>query len=614
MTLLGRKIPFRTPERLRSILRSWAIGVGAVLLLGAMTVAGILASIDLGKVRDQVVASFQAETGATLTISSAKQLYWPRPRVILNGVSLTLPDGRVKIVAPRAVVQFDVLDLLDGRIDSPNVALESPEIRVAAGNLGRFYSSPRALAGLADAVSGSFSKVKSLSAVRLVVQKGRLIFDGGIAEKEDFLVDPFEARLKFHARRGRVEIFARRASEIRPVEVTLSLPTRDHLANGQPAPAFMHMSGFGSRAVFEGQISRTPDFELRGTVEASIQDALERALGIGSSGPRGRDETITTLSANVTLDPRGGGFDALRIRRGAGALSGIAALRENEGRWSISATLAGDLVDGTATHAALERLKDNEGSWSHRALDVNPAPALDLDLRLSTKQFKLGRLTFENAALSVLTRPGRAEFSIGDARFGAGSVKARLALTERSQMQEMRLQISGEAIDAATFLDRTLGLSRIGGVGNFVFHAESRGKSITELVGSLEGTGSITIRNGELNGIDLSRLMARSGEGRSEIALIAAMGGRSPFQQLSLNLAIRAGRIEPVGSQLDHERVGGSLEGFVDLGKQHHQLTGILKRRRDQPGLPNEFFAFRIDGPLLAPVMKPDAALLLNRT
>lgn len=614
MSLLDRKVTFRLNPRTATLLRRGLIGLATFIVLGLAAVIGVLASLDLGKIRDHVVASLQAETGAVLTVTSAKQFYWPRPRVVLNGVSLALPDGSASLLAARAVIQFDVLDLLDSRIDAPNITLESPEIRVASGQLGRFYNSPRAVVGIADAISGTFSKVKSLSSIRLVVQKGRLIFEGGLAPNGDFLVDPLEARLKFHARRGRVELFARRASEIRPVELTLSLPTRQRLANGQPAAAFMHVSGFGSRATFDGQISRAPDFEMRGGIEASIQDALERALGLDSSTPRGREEAVTTVSATMTLGPRGGGLEALRIRRGAGALSGIAALRENEGRWSASATLAGDLVDGTATHAAMERLKTDDGGWSGKALDVNPAPAVDLDLRLSTKQFRLGRLTFENAALSVLTRPGRTEFSIADARFGTGSVKARIALTERGGAQEMRLQMSGETIDTAAFLDRALGLNRIGGIGSFAFHAESRGTSITEMVAGLAGTGSITIRNGEFSGIDLNRLMARSGPGRGEVALLGALGGRSPFQQLLVNVAIRSGRIEPVGSQLDHERVGGSLEGFIDLAQQQHQLTGVLRRRRDQPGLPSEFFAFRIDGPLFAPVLRPDAALLLNRS
>ena len=420
--------------------------------------------------------------------------------------------------------------------------------------------------------------------------------------------------MKYAARSGRIDVFARRISDVRPVEVTLSLPTRSRLATRERAPATIHMAGFGSRLSFEGTLSRNPDLALSGKLDANVQDALERALGLVPDDRRVGQGVEMSVSATVTLDPRGGGLEGLTIKRGPGQLSGIAAFREDRGRWSISSTLAGDLVDGTAAHNALQRVRAVDGQWSPRALDVNPMPGLDLDIRLSTRVFKLGPISLENAALSIFTRAGRAEFAIADSQFGPGNFKARVAVTEAPHGQDMRLTIAGDKLDSEAFLDRVLGLGRLRGPAHLVVQAESRGRSVRDLISNLVGNGSLNVTQGEIAGIDLNRLMTRSVDQRSEVALIGSLGGRSPFQDLAVSFAFRNGRIEPTGSRFLTPSIEGSLDGFVDLLAQENRLSGFLRRREPLLGQPSEFFAFRIIGPIFQPNVKPDPALLLRRS
>ncbi len=417
-----------------------------------------------------------------------------------------------------------------------------------------------------------------------------------------------EARLRYRASSGRIDVSARRDSSLRPVEMSASLPTLRALQGGSAQSASLRLSGFGSRANFSGTITRKPELTLQGAVEASIQDDFERLLGITLSRA-GADDEPTRISGTLTLDPRGGGLEALSIRRADGALTGIAAIRENAGRWNISATLAGDLVDGTAASASLQRLRLADGGWSRRELEVNPVPALDLDIRLSTRAFRLGKVALENAALSVLTRRDRAELAINDARYAGGTVKARLSMVRRERgAQDVRLQLTADKVEMETFFEQAFGAARLRGPLNLVLQAESTGDSIAEIAANLAGTGSLDLKGGQVLGIDANRLMGRPVEGRPEAALVASLGGRTPFDHVAVNFAIRQGRVEPVGSSLQAPRMIGQLEGMMDLAAQRHDLSVVLRRREDQPPLPSEFFAFRIEGPLLAPQFRPDQA------
>lgn len=296
-------------------------------------------------------------------------------------------------------------------------------------------------------------------------------------------------------------------------------------------------------------------------------------------------------------------------------LAGIAALREINGRWGVSATLAGDLVDGSAAHAAFQALRNTNGDWSSRPLSINPLPGLDLDIRLSTREFKLGNLILGNVALSILTRAGRAELAIVDSRFGEGTVKARVSLAEAQDgAKEIRLLASGERTDVGKLLEKAFGFNRLTGDGNIVVQAEGRGASVGAIIASLAGSGALEMRSGEVAGIDLARLLLRSTEGRPDTALILSLAGKTPFESMRANFAIKDGRIEPVGSTFVSARVTAMLEGAIDLGAQRHQLVIVLKRRIDEPGQPGEFYAFRLEGPLFSPSLKPDLKLLLNRS
>jgi uncharacterized protein involved in outer membrane biogenesis len=223
-------------------------------------------------------------------------------------------------------------------------------------------------------------------------------------------------------------------------------------------------------------------------------------------------------------------------------------------------------------------------------------------------------VALENAALSVFTRRGRAEFAIADSRYAGGTLKARVTVMERPDGQDLRFQISGDRIESETLFEQAFDLNRLRGISNFVLQGDSSGRTIAELAANLNGSGGVEIRSGQIMGIDANRLMARMAESRPEAALLASLGGRTPFETLSTHVTIRNGRIEPVGSNLSAQRMIGLLEGAIDLSAQRHDLSIVLRRREDQPPLPNDFFAFRIEGALFAPQLRPDLSLLARRS
>lgn len=601
--------------RLRTVLRRGAIALAAVLLVALSAVVGLVASRDYAAIERQVIARIEQEANARLSFQSRRQILWPKPKIVFEQLVFSRAGDDFVIRSPQAVLNFDLTDLIDGTIDGPAITLVKPEIEITGPPLGTHLKSPRAITGMLDRISGLFDDPAGFTRLRLSLQQAKIIFRNATPAGTALELAEVDGRLRYSASRGRLELSARQESALRPLELLASLPTRQSLGKSKPQPASVHLSGYESRLIFGGTAQREPDLALVGRLEISMGEAFERA--VLATPPEKREQKLdaTSIAAAMTLDPRGIGLESLKINRGAKQLAGIAAIREINGRWGVSATLAGDLVDGTAAHAAFQGMRTADGAWANKPLAINPLPAIDLDIRLSTREFKLGNFLLSNVALSILTRHGRAELAIVDSRFGDGMIKARVALSDAQDgSQELRLQASADKVDAGRFMEKALSFNRLTGDGNMVIQAEGRGGTLAAMIANLAGTGAMEIRHGDIIGIDLARLLARSTDPRPETALIFALAGKTAFDVLSANFSIRNGRIEPVGSTFASARVAAMLEGGIDLPAQRHQMAIVLKRRIEEAGQPGEFYAFRLDGPLFAPSLKPDLKLLLNRS
>jgi len=599
----------------RSWLRRGAVACVAIVLVGLSATAGLIASRDYVALEADALERFQSETGTRIRYASRKQSLWPKPRIEFTDIEITRPGEDIAIKAPSGRMSIEVMDLIDGRLDGPALSLQAPEIVLNGFKPKAFLRSPVAMADALDRFSGAFGKSPRFDRMRIAIRQAKVILRESGANKAETLIAPVDFNLTYSGRRERIEMVARHASTTHPVEFSMSLPTQRMLTKGRNLPAAIHISGHESRLTFTGTASRDADFALVGKLDTSIGERLERQFITFSQDNEQRQLSATAISASMTLDRRGIALEALKLERASKELAGIASLRDINGRWSISATLAGDLIDGTGAQAAFQSLKNPDNSWSKKPLVLNPLPNIDLDFRLSTKNFKLGNVNLSNVALSVLTRQGRSEFAVIDSRFGQGFIKARVNVAELGDgQQEVRFQASSDKVDTGKFLDRALGFNRLVGEGNLVIHAEGRGNNVASLISSLSGTAAMEVQSGELVGIDLVRLMARANEPRPELAVVYALAGKTSFESLRANFVVKDGRIEPVGSTFVSPKVTAMLEGVIDLITQRHQMAVILKRRVEEAGQPGEFFAFRIDGGLFSPGLKPDPKLLLNRS
>jgi len=113
----------------------WLLGlVGALVLLAVLAAGAIALLLDPGRVRDELVAAVQAQTGRELRIAEPVELsYFPWLGASLRGVSLGSPPGfgdepLARVAGLRIGVR--VLPLLAGRLEFGALVLEGLELNL----------------------------------------------------------------------------------------------------------------------------------------------------------------------------------------------------------------------------------------------------------------------------------------------------------------------------------------------------------------------------------------------------------------------------------------------------------------------------------------------------
>lgn len=609
------------PAPLRKVLKRLAIG-GAALFIAALLVAAVIVlQVDFVGAEKSAVARLEQETGLTISYSAREEARFPSPHVIYRGLSVRRA-GLDIIKAQHADLRFSLVDLLDGNLDFPVLSLKGAEAVLETGTLTGALRSPKAIVETLERLAAIFDQQRAISRFNLVIEAGQLVLRSSTGAT-DAELGPLAFVLEYSGDRARLQARLSQAGSGRPgkdvplaqqpLKISLSLPAKAGEAQGRAESLRLDASLGDSSLSIAGGMRTALETNVQGSLKAQLGNSFERLIGLPMLTASERAEP-STLEANVSFDTRGIGLDKLKVAVGRRSVTGIATLREVGERWSISSTLGGDLVDGTAAHRVLQGVRDEKGGWSKAPLNLNPLPQIDLDLRLSSKAFRLGRFALSDVALSVLTRATRAEVAIVDSRFGEGSFKARVVVGDGAdRSQTLRVSFSGENVESGELLDQAFGFDRITGPGSFVVQASGQGRTVAEQLSTLNGTAAFDIKDGVVTGIDLNRLMNRAADQRPETALLFSLVGKTPFEALRADFALRDGKMETVGSRFLTKTADAVMEGVSDLGLQQHRQSVVLRKRGENDNPQGEFFGFRLEGPLFSPSIKPDGRLLQDK-
>ncbi len=191
-------------------------------------------------------------------------------------------------------------------------------------------------------------------------------------------------------------------------------------------------------------------------------------------------------------------------------------------------------------------------------------PSLDFDLDLDELILGEGLVLTEVSSRARL-RDGRLELEPVDARlFGgvfAGSV--RVDFTTTPPRTRIHPRLSGIQAEQVALLVGDAAPLR--GLGDLELDVGFSGFAPADILASLDGTGSFSLDDGALLGVDLRRLIDEQLTVESLANVNQAFGGETPFRRLSGRVQAESGVVSLPDLELDAADFGASGQGQLDF-------------------------------------------------
>jgi AsmA protein len=257
-------------------------------------------------------------------------------------------------------------------------------------------------------------------------------------------------------------------------------------------------------------------------------------------------------------------------------------------------------------------LATNERNWDQLPIALEGLGDLNLDLRLSAASIKIAGAQLGRTAVAANMRGGKLDLTIGESQAFGGIAKGSLGLASANGGVAATSHVQFTDVDLQSCLGRVFGIHRVEGRGNLAFNVEGAGTSVLALTSTLNGTASLTAHAGALSGINVEQLLRRlerrplSGNGDFR-------SGRTPFDQLTLNLKIAQGTVSVDDLHIDGPAVRLAIGGQVSVPTRDLDLKGVATLVSSTTA--NEFeLPFVVQGPWDDPIMLPDPQSLIRRS
>ena len=535
------------------------------------------------------------DPSSTVTFGAADLTVLPLPRLRIDGMSIRDQSGASVLDVKTLSGNLRIGGLLRGRMMFSDLTVTAPRMADPPGGLATLARRIGQLLGpgsddgtdpglsrltIIDGVVGSGAD--TASALRAVLRRSRLSETLELSVAMTWRGQPLEVEAT------RLDAAALLRGDPSSLQATLRMPVASAHFDGRIAG--------GSAPVFDGTLD----------ARAEEPDTVAAWLGldppVGLSGPAMLRTSLRVGAASASLS-------SLRLMLPQGAFDGVVTVQPLVGRLAVSGTLASDRIDLTGALRPWVPTRAGDGNWSTKPFGLSALPAGDLDLRVSADRLVIGPASISNAALTIIARNGRTDVSLGSGTFHQGLVRGRIGLSAPGDARlELRGQLAFERVDAAAAAV-TLGASRrLAGSASGTLVIEGHGETPAALIRSLDGRTGLVIRQGEIQGINLTEFVKRL-ERRPLLAALEARGGRTPFDLASLQGRISQGVVELLEGSVTSQSMRIAFGGHVGLGDRSFAVAGsVLPLGETSRDLP-----FELAGTFDEPSFKPDVSRLIRR-
>ena len=585
----------------------WVLGLGIVAATVAAVVPWTLSSHAL---RRELAAQVRTAVGFT-TDAKGRSTFalLPRPRIKLEDVTFSAPDGALLLRADVVKGELRILPLLTGRLELSSVSLISPDISVdvdkrlhIGGTIAR-ATGPGTMAAMADSTK--------LGIVSIV--SGTLHF-ASAAQGQGDEVQNINATLDWRQLSSPATLNGTANWRGTDADIALWINKPAALLHGDQSLIDLKIDSAAGSLTMDGTLADRPSLQYEGRIAAYAPLLREAMRLFDVSVPLPGRLRDARLTAESRIDRNSTALSDTHISLDGNTFEGSLAMHDDGSRRLWSGTLATDLFALSPFLADLAPAIAPDGQWSREPIDASNLDFGDLDLRLSASRAHFGRLLLENAGFSILLNGGKLEVTLADAQAYGGTVKGRANISHGPDGFDMHLATNFSHVDSSALFNDTMRGSHVSGDATGQVTLDGRGKNLATIMHSLGGHGQFALANGEISGLDLEQALRRME--KRPLSIAAEMRtGRTAFTSASGSFNVSSGNAEIEKCVASGPGVDLTVTGAAAIGDRSLDLhvaarqTGPESASSDAPQLHLDLL-----GSWDEPAMVLDTANLISRS
>lgn len=581
--------------------RMWGIAAAFVCAagIGGYALLPLLVPHDL--VRDRIDQQIEQLTGGSLKLREDTKV------TVTRGFGVTVSDlvfvssadspSDIVIKVSQLDAQLRRLALLNGRVEIARLSLLEPDIQLGEND------APLALWPDVVQAQGP-GATRPVAPADIVIVDGTLGFDHHATLSQlDLSITPNFAEGGLRMNGG----FVMGASRM---DIDLHMDNRQQLFADGAADGVLSV-----RFEPEGTQTNTDPDAADVTLVATAKNLL-RSVGLIGPGPLVIDGQFAWKPRQITVSDAtfstaGLTMDGHLDMRAVGERTMAVQLHQAQGGSQTAITELADAVQA--------------GAWPDARVSTHWLDGLHIDFDLHGAGLLFGDAILDTAAVSFAARDRAVSLKVKGQSAQFGSVAARLDYDDpaRNRATAPRVTFSGQINEASMgdiiepisrlMLPRLTGAPQMPeGTLAAQFDLYGRGRTLGQIVDSLNGSVTASLEDGSLTGGDVIATLETLSKGRqfmtAEKGPLIPAAGRTPFDTVKGRAGVRAGRAEIsqltiAGDRFEIDMLGEVFlkRGLVDMVGNAHLFAA--PETEQTAAIKGVNLPFGIGGPVFAPVV-----------
>lgn len=322
-------------------------------------------------------------------------------------------------------------------------------------------------------------------------------------------------------------------------------------------------NGALSSGIVDASVTQLP------AILAWIQGGAEKKMPFQAlafkSAVEGDATRIKLKNADLTLDDIAAKGDVTAEFSGKPFLKANLTLGKlNLDRFMQNTTGSDEATNTSSTAASQE--------WDATPIDFNGLRSLDADLTLNTQGFSLKGAEVGASTLTATLKNGALHVTTSEATLFDGTFSSVLGLNAAGKIPEATFKFTMRGVQAKPVLTTFAHFKKLSGAADADISVTSLGSNQKDLIGNMNGSGSVVFKDGVLEGIDLAKIAKLL---QSRFQEMAAGEGSTEFVEMGGAFTITNGIVSNNDFTLKGPLVQATGQGQIDLPVKYVQYRVV---------------------------------------